>query len=127
MNVRVGVDLVDCPRIEKIVKKRGEKFLKRVFTEGELEYCKRHRMSTPCLAARFAVKEAVLKLLGTGLTSGIKWLDVEVYKLETGKPEVKLHGKAYERARRIGLQHIQVSLSHLHDYAVAVAVGVCII
>ncbi len=115
----VGVDIVEIERVGRLLRQHGERFLARVYTEAEVRHC-RGRVSE--LAARFAGKEAVLKALGTGLR-GIGWQEVEILPDPRGKPLVFLHGRARERATRLGLTHFAISLSHSRDFAVAFVVG----
>ncbi|MCP4343292.1 MAG: holo-[acyl-carrier-protein] synthase [Desulfobulbaceae bacterium] len=118
-----GIDLVDCRRIEKVVKRHGQVFLDRVFTAAEQKYCYRHRLATERLSGRFAVKEAVLKLIGTGWRNGIAWTDVETINDPAGKPIVKLHGVVAQLAKEMGVEQVSVSITHAADLAVASAIG----
>ncbi len=119
MILRIGIDIVQVERISHIVDRWGERFLRRVYTPAELRAC-RNRL--PSLAARFAAKEAVLKALGTGLSRGITWRDVEV--AGSGQaPQVRLYGQALAWAREQGIHQWTLSLSHDGGIAVAVAVG----
>lgn len=115
----VGVDLVEIDRVRRVLGQHGERFLRRVYTQAEVRHC---RGRVPELAVRFAAKEAVSKALGTGLR-GISWRDVEVLPDPRGKPLVFLHGRARERADRLGLTHFAVSLSHSREFAVAFVVA----
>ncbi len=118
-DVSVGVDLIEIDRIAATLERFGSRFLERVYTAGEIAYC---RGRAPQLAARFAAKEAVMKALGTG-TRGIGWREVEVTRRRSGQPDIELHGRAIERARSIGIDRLAVSLSHSRNYAVASVVG----
>ena len=118
-DVSVGVDLIEIDRIAATLERFGQRFLERVYTADEIAYC---RGRAPQLAARFAAKEAVMKALGTG-TRGIGWREVEVTRKRSGQPEIALHGRAVERARRLGIDHLAVSLSHSRSYAIASVVG----
>ena len=118
-DISVGVDLIEIDRIAATLERFGTRFLERVYTPGEIAYC---RGRAPQLAARFAAKEAVMKALGTG-TRGIGWREVEVTRRRSGQPDIALHGRAIERARKIGIDHLSVSLSHSRNYAVASVVG----
>lgn len=111
----VGVDIIEIGRIAQAVKRWGDRFLLRTYTEAELAYC---RGRAPELAARFAAKEAVMKALGTG-TRGVSWRDVEVVRARSGAPSIKLHGRGAGVAERLALSQIAISLSHSHEYAVA--------
>ena len=118
-DVSVGVDIIEIERIAAALGRFGTRFLERVYTADEIAYC---RGRAPQLAARFAAKEAVMKALGTG-TRGIGWREVEVTRRRSGQPEIALHGRAIERAQRLGIDHLAVSLSHSRAYAVASVVG----
>lgn len=114
-----GVDIIEIHRIKRVFERYGERFLNRIYTEGEIAYC---RGRAPQLASRFAAKEAVMKLLGTGVR-GVSWKDVEVKRNRGMAPSIDLHGTALVRAKLIGLDYVAVSLSHSDDYAVASVVG----
>ena len=114
----MGVDIIEIERINKVIKKWGGRFLNRVYTQKE-QVLYQH---IPELATRFAAKEAVMKALGTGI-SGAGWHDIEVLSDRRGKPLVYLHGKARRRAKRLGLDGLEVSLSHCRHYALAVVLG----
>lgn len=115
----IGIDIIEVERIKRLSLKWGSRFENRVYTPRELDYCG----STPTrygrLAARFAAKEATLKALGTGLTVGMNWQDVEICADSVGKPSLILHGKVRQRASAIGIVSTFVSLSHTAAYAVA--------
>ena len=115
----VGVDIIEISRIETAVQQWGTRFLHRVFTESELEIC---RVNPSALAVRFAGKEAVMKVLGTG-TTGISWKEIEILPEPSGKPFVNLYGKAKDKARSLGLDEVAISLSHSREYAIAFAAG----
>ncbi len=116
----VGVDLVELDRIRAALGRHGERFLDRILTAGEREYCYRRRDPVPHVAARFAAKEAVVKALGTGFSHGIRWVDIEVLREDNGPPEVALHGAAVE----IAGETARVYLSLTHDKGAAIAVAV---
>ncbi len=118
-----GIDLVDFPRIEDMVRRHGERFLNRVFTETEQAYAEAHRNRIETLAGRFAAKEAVLKLIGTGWRGKIAWTDVEVVNNAKGQPEVKLDGEVERIARSLGVGEIAVSITHTANFAMASAVA----
>ena len=117
--IAIGVDLCDVQRLNKIISEHGERFLKKVYTTGEIIYCAKKSNGSTAYAARFAAKEALLKAIGTGLRDGINWKDIEVVNDELGKPEFKLYGKT---SSVIGNRRVMVSLSHTHEYAVAFVV-----
>ena len=113
-----GVDIVEIDRVRQVLERYGQRFLNRVFTPGEIAYC---RGRAPNLAARFAAKEATMKALGTGIR-GVGWKDIEVVRHESGAPAIKLHQRGETRAQRRGVQEISLSLSHSREYAVAFVV-----
>jgi holo-[acyl-carrier protein] synthase len=115
----IGVDIIEINRIEEAVSRWGEGFLRRVYTDPELKLY-RHKPSS--LAARFAGKEAVIKALGPQ-TTGIRWREIEVLSDPSGKPSIRLYGKAQEQADSLGLDKLAISLSHSREYAIAFVVG----
>jgi len=115
----IGVDIIEIVRIEEAVANWQERFLSRVYTDAELKLCRRNPSS---LAARFAGKEAVMKLLGTG-AKGVSWKDIETLSYPSGKPLVNLYGRAKIVADKLGLKEIAISLSHSREYAIATALG----
>jgi len=119
MVIAVGVDLVEISRIQAVVERFGERFLRRVFTEGELAYAQ-GRLSA--LAARWAAKEATAKALGTGI-GRVGFREIEVVCDVQGRPELVLHGNAARQAARLNLDQFALSLSHAADYALAFVVG----
>lgn len=119
MIIGVGTDVVSIQRIEKAVHRFGERFINKVFTDKEAVACKEKKDVAPYLAARFAAKEAVLKALGTGISNGIGFKDVEVFRGHGKRPEIILHGKGKEMAGTLGVKNIHLSISH--DAGVAVA------
>jgi holo-[acyl-carrier protein] synthase len=123
VRVTHGIDLVDFPRIEDMVKRHGGRFLDRVFTAAEQAYAEANRNGIEKLAGRFAAKEAVLKLLGTGWRGKIAWTDIEVVNTRTGQPEVHLTGQVKEIADNLGITQISVSITHTANFAIASAVA----
>lgn len=118
-----GIDLVDCPRIQDMVTRHGRRFVERVFTEAEQAYAKSNKDEVEKLAGRFAAKEAILKLMGTGWRGKIAWTDIEVKNSATGQPEVTLSGEVKKIAERLGVEHISVSITHTANFAIASAVA----
>lgn len=118
----IGLDLVEVARIEESLQRFGERFQKRVFTELERAYCNALPHPPLHFAARFAAKEAFLKALGTGLSNAISWKDVGIENLSSGKPELRVIGRALELATERGIEQMHVSLSHTHGHAAAVIV-----
>jgi holo-[acyl-carrier protein] synthase len=119
MIVGTGVDIVETLRIAQALKRHGERFAKRVYTPAEVAYCQRFKNQAERYAARFAAKEAAFKALGTGWRDGVRWLDVEVTHLPSGKPELVLRGRAEELARELRVKGTAVSISHSGRYVVA--------
>src|SRR3954470_9419967 len=116
----LGIDIIKVERIRGSIDRFGERFARRVLTPGEQRYV-RQRPET--FAGRWAAKEAVSKVLGLGVR-GIGWRDIEVERLPTGQPAVRLHGRAAARAEQLGMDRIALSIPHESDYAVAIAFGV---
>jgi len=108
----IGVDIVDIARIQAMLDRHGERFLLRVFTEAETAYAMGGVNRAERLAGRFAVKEAVLKALGTGKSQGILWRDVETLRGPFGRPRVHLHGQAVKWAKQHGVAKVFVSITH---------------
>ena len=117
--IYTGVDLIEIPRIARVLERYPERFLKKVYTQGEQAYS---RGRPPQLASRFAAKEAVMKALGTGVR-GVPWKDIEVTRRRGQAPEVLLHGKARARAEKMGITRIALSLSHSREMAIASVVA----
>jgi holo-[acyl-carrier protein] synthase len=118
-----GIDLVDCPRIEQMMQRHGERFLNRVFTVSEQTYAQKNKNTIEKLAGRFAAKEAILKLMGTGWRGKIAWTDMEITNNPAGQPGVKLSGEVKEIAEKLGIGHISVSITHTANFAIASAVA----
>ena len=119
MIVGIGIDIVDIARIQALLDRHGERFLRRVYTEGETSYAMRGANRAERLAGRFAVKEALMKALGTGKSQGILWRDVETVRGRSGKPEVRLHGQAMRWMTLRGGVAVHVSIAHDGGKAVA--------
>lgn len=115
----VGVDLVEVRRIEEALARHGNRFLERVFTEGECKHCKGR---AEALAARWAAKEAVAKALGTGV-GDVQWREIEVWCDDRGKPHIRLHGAAQRLAEALGVVELAISLAHENEHALAFVVG----
>lgn len=119
MIVGLGLDVAEIDRIEAAITRHGAPFLERVFTPGEVAYCERHRQRFERYAARFAVKEAAMKALGTGWAQGVRWRDIEVVREPSGKPTLRLEGVARKVADRLGVRHISVTITHSGNLALA--------
>jgi holo-[acyl-carrier protein] synthase len=123
MNViGIGVDIVETQRIEHSLERFGERFLRRVFTQDEIDYCQSMKYPARHFAARFAAKEAVSKAFGTGIGKAMGWRDIDIHREESGQPFVVLEGGARELAKARGVSVVWVSLSHTDHHAVASAV-----
>jgi len=118
-----GIDLVDCPRIEAMVERHGERFVQRIFTAAERAYAEANKNKIEKLAGRFAAKEAILKLVGTGWRGKIAWTDIEIINNSSGQPEVTLDGEVKKIADKLGIKHISISITHTANFAVASAVA----
>ena len=119
MELAIGVDIIEIARVQRVLERHPERFLERVYTPEEVAFC-RGRIAE--LAARFAAKEAVMKALGTG-ARGLAWREIEVLPNRRGKPLIYLHGRAKERGEAIGFRAADVSLTHSHEFAIAVVAG----
>jgi holo-[acyl-carrier protein] synthase len=119
MQHHIGTDIIEIERIRLVIDHFGERFLRRVYTDAELNIYG-HRAHS--LAACFAGKEAVMKVLGTG-ARGVAWREIEALHHDSGKPYVILHGRAKEQAEKLGIKEIDVSFSHSREYATATAIG----
>lgn len=119
----VGLDAVELERIEDSITRHGERFLRRVYTPYEVDLAPHHEGRFAFFAGRFAAKEAVLKVLGTGWSGGIAFTDVEIRRVDGGAPVVRLSGLAADRAAELGLERILVSITHTRRDAQAVAIA----
>jgi holo-[acyl-carrier protein] synthase len=115
----IGVDLVECARIQHSLDRFGERFLHRVFTEGEIEYSQSMKYPARHLAARFAAKEALSKAFGTGIGKSMGWKEIDVHRKPSGEPFVVLEGKAKQLAVDRGVGKVWISLSHTEHHAFA--------
>ena len=122
MILGTGVDLCEVSRMRQAIERHGRRIVTRVFTEREIAYAERKANLYERYAARFAAKEAGMKALGTGWRGGIRWRDLEVTNLPTGRPTLTLHGKAAEIATRLGARNISLSLTHTADQAMAMVI-----
>jgi holo-[acyl-carrier protein] synthase len=119
MQHHIGVDIIEIERIRQAIDRWGDRFLNRVYTRDELSLYG-HRAHS--LAASFASKEAVMKVLGTG-NRGVAWREIETLHYPSGKPLIILHGRAKKQAEKMGIKEIDVSMSHSRDNAIATAIG----
>ena len=123
MVVGLGTDITEVPRIARSIERYGDRFLKRIYTAGEIAYClARQKTSAESFAARFAAKEAGAKALGTGISRGIGWQEIEVVRAPGQAPQLRLSGRAAARAERLGVTRISLSLTHTVETALAVVI-----
>jgi len=119
MIVGTGIDIAEVLRIRQSIERFGERFLQRVFTEGEIRYCDSKANRFERYAARFAAKEAAMKALGTGWNHGVRWRDCEVVRQPGGRPTITFHAKAGEFAAKLGVKNAALSLTHTAEQAIA--------
>ena len=119
----LGIDIIELKRVRALYERHGDRFLERVYTPPERQRALELKDPTSFLAGRFAAKECVLKVLGTGLAEGISWQHILIAREPSGAPRVFLCGNALERARALGLGRILVSIAHGREHAVAQAIG----
>lgn len=123
MIIGLGTDIVEIERIRAMIERYGESFLKRCFTADEIAYADKYRDAAVRFAGRWAAKEAVVKVLGTGFVKGITFHDIEVLPLDSGQPFIRLSGGAHEIAAGMGISSVLITISHAKLYATATAVG----
>ena len=121
--VGIGTEIIECPRIGRMVEHHGELFLRRVYTEREIRYCQSRKHAIEHFAAHWAAKEAIFKALGTNWSRGVAWTDLEVRHSKFGHPKVWVGGEAKAIALRLGVGDILVSLAHCRTYATAHAMA----
>jgi len=119
MIVGTGIDIAEVPRIREAIERHGQRFLNRIFTAGEIQYCESKANRVERYAARFAAKEAGMKAIGTGWNHGVRWRDIEVARKPGGRPTLLLHGKAAEFANKLGAINIALSITHTAEQAMA--------
>lgn len=119
MIVGTGIDMVEIGRIQNSMDRYGKRLLDRVYTAAEQAYCLRKRNAAESLAARFAAKEAGAKALGTGISQGVSWLEIEVVRAPGSRPTLRFHGRAAQVAVRLGVAQAALSISHTADLAIA--------
>jgi holo-[acyl-carrier protein] synthase len=119
MIVGTGIDIAEVRRMAAAIARFGDRFLHKIFTEGEIRYCASKANRVERFAARFAAKEAAMKALGTGWNHGVRFRDVEVSRQPGSRPTIVFHGKAAEFAARLGTRNVALSLSHTSEQAIA--------
>jgi holo-[acyl-carrier protein] synthase len=115
----MGVDITEVERIRGVIERRGERFLRRVYTPNEISYCEQFKNKFERFAGRFAAKEAAMKALGTGWSRGVRWVDIEVVRQKGGRPMLALVGESRKIAERLGVKHIAMSITHTASQALA--------
>lgn len=124
MVLGLGTDMIEIARIEHSIARFGESFLRRIYTPAEIAYCQqKKKTAAESFAARFAAKEAGAKALGTGISRGVTWCELEVLRLPGQRPTLHLSGRAAAIAARLGVRHLAVSLSHTRELALAVVIA----
>src|SRR6266446_1928904 len=119
MIVGTGIDIAEVPRIGEAIQRFGDRFLHRIFTEGEIRYCDSKANRVERYAARFAAKEAGMKALGTGWNHGVRWRDIEVVRPKGQRPTIQFHGQAAVFAEKLGTKNVALSITHTRDQALA--------
>jgi holo-[acyl-carrier protein] synthase len=119
MIVGTGIDAVEIERIQQAIDRYGQRFLNRVYTAREQEYCMRKKSSAESFAGRFAAKEAGAKALGTGISRGVTWTEIEVVRERSGRPKLMFHGRAAQMVTRLGVANAVLSLTHTKTLAMA--------
>ena len=119
MLMGTGIDLVEVPRIARSIERFGDRFLRRVFTDAEIAYCRARATAAQSFAARFAAKEAAAKALGTGIQHGVSWKELEVQRLPGSRPSLHMSGRARAIAGQLGVTHVSLSLTHTATLAMA--------
>lgn len=119
MIVGLGVDIAEIDRIQAAIERHGAPILERLFTAKEIAYCESHKNKFERYAGRFAAKEAAMKALGTGWRAGVRWRDIEVTNLSSGKPTLRFEGATRQIADRLGVKQISLSITHSGNLALA--------
>ncbi len=123
MIVSIGIDMIEIERVAQVHVARGDRFLERVFTKAERDYCLRRTLSAQSFAARFAAKEAVMKALGTGWAAGVRWVDIEVIREPKSAPTIQLHGTAAQIAQRKKITRWHLALTHTQTTSAAFVIA----
>lgn len=124
MIVGLGTDIVEIARIGQMIERHEDAFLNRIYTAEEIRYCQRRKHNFEAFAGRWAAKEAVMKVLGTGFIKGVGWQDIEILALPSGKPYVNMQGGARDFAKALNIDEILITISHCRAYATATAIGI---
>jgi holo-[acyl-carrier protein] synthase len=118
----IGIDIIEVKRISEAIERHGERFLRRIFTDVEIEYCSARKTAALHYAGRFASKEAAFKAMGQGWTGNISWTEIEIHNEPSGKPQIVFYGKALELIKSKNVTTAVVSISHIEELATAVVV-----
>ncbi len=118
-----GIDLIECARIAKVLERHGQRFLDRILTQAEQQRARQFNDPIPFIAGRFAAKEAILKVIGTGWRGNIAWTDMEILLDALGRPVVSLAGETARQAERLGIHRVLLSITHTSEIAAASAIG----
>ncbi len=121
--IGIGTDIIECLRIAQMIERHGELFIRRVYTEHEIAYCSTKKAATQHYAGRWAAKEAVLKVLGTGWKKGISWRDIEVRNKQSGAPTITLYAGARDVAEQLEIMKLHISISHCRSHATAYSIA----
>lgn len=121
----IGIDLIEIARVQRVITRIGQRFIRRVYTEAEQQYCGTKHPAYACYAARFVAKEAFLKALGTGLRQQMRWRDMEVRRDPLGKPSLYVAGYLQEQCTAQGIRSIHLSLAHSTSMAIAQVILEC--
>jgi len=124
MIVGLGTDIIEIVRIGQMIHRHGELFLNRIYTAEEVQYCQRRKEANQHYAGRWAAKEAVMKALGTGFVRGIRWQDIAVTSLKSGRPIIELQGGAADLCEKMGIAEVLITISHCRTYATATAIAI---
>jgi len=119
----IGTEIIECPRIGKMVENHGELFLRRVYTDREIRFCQSRKHAIEHFAGLWAAKEAILKALGSGWSQGVSWTDIEIRQVHRRQPRVLVAGEAKAMAIRRGIGDILITISHCRTYATAYALA----
>ena len=124
MIVGLGTDIVEVERIGRMIEQHGDSFVQRIFTTNEADYCRQRKHSSEPFAGRWAAKEAVMKVLGTGFVQGTHFQEIEIVSEPSGRPRIQLHGSTADVAKQLGIDEVLITISHCREYATATAIGV---
>ncbi len=118
----IGIDLVKIKRMDRIINRWGDRFVRRVFTKGEIEVCYKRSSPSSAFSLRFAAKEAFSKAIGLGMKKGVRWRDIEIFHFPGGRPGLKLHGRSLDICNEQHITNLHVSLSDEGEYGIAMVV-----